>query len=54
MIKKHQKAVSQKSIFDIRKDSFLEKLQNINPDDFSPKEAINLLYEIVKDSKELK
>ncbi|ERT56859.1 DNA mismatch repair protein MutS [Peptoniphilus koenoeneniae] len=53
-IKKHQKAVSQKSIFDIRKDSFLEKLQNINPDDFSPKEAINLLYEIVKDSKELK
>ena len=53
-IKRHQKAVSQKSIFDIRKDSFLEKLQNINPDDFSPKEAINLLYEIVKDSKELK
>ncbi len=53
-IKKHQKAVSQKSIFDIKKDSFLEKLQNINPDDFSPKEAINLLYEIVKDSKELK
>ena len=43
----------QKSIFDIKKDKFIEKVKNIDINNLSPMDAFKILNEIIEKSKEI-
>lgn len=43
----------QKSIFDIKKDKFIEKVKNIDINNLSPMDAFKMLNEIIEKSKEI-
>lgn len=43
----------QKSMFDVKRDNFINDLKNLDPDSMSPRDALNILYDIVKKSGEL-
>ena len=45
--------IQQKSIFDVKKDEYINKVANININSISPIDALNLLNELVKESRDI-
>lgn len=50
--KKDKEKVIQKTIFDEKNENFIRKISNININELSPIEALNLLHSIVNEAKE--
>ena len=52
-VKVKKDVVFEKSLFDVKKDNFVEDLKKLDPDSLTPREALDLVYEIKKKSGEL-
>ncbi|RVU54190.1 DNA mismatch repair protein MutS [Anaerosphaera multitolerans] len=54
ILKKDSVKIEQKSIFDVKKDNFINEISSININEISPIEAMNLLNQLIINSKDLK
>lgn len=52
-VKVKKDVVFEKSLFDVKRDNFIEDLKKLDPDSLTPREALDLVYEIKKKSGEL-
>lgn len=52
-VKVKKDVVFEKSLFDVKKDNFIDDLKKLDPDSLTPREALDLVYEIKKKSGEL-
>lgn len=52
-IKVKKDVVFEKSLFDVKRDNFIDDLKKLDPDSLTPREALDLVYEIKKKSGEL-
>ena len=52
-LKKTSASVKQKSVFDVKKDNFIDKIANIDINSLSPIDAINILNTLVKESRDI-
>ncbi|MFR7350287.1 DNA mismatch repair protein MutS [Peptoniphilus sp.] len=52
-VKVKKDVVFEKSLFDVKRDKFIEDLKKLDPDSLTPREALDLVYEIKKKSGEL-
>lgn len=52
-VKVKKDVVFEKSLFDVKRDKFIDDLKKLDPDSLTPREALDLVYEIKKKSGEL-
>lgn len=52
-VKVKKDVVFEKSLFDVKRDNFIDDLKKLDPDSLTPREALDLVYEIKKKSGEL-
>ncbi len=52
-VKVKKDVVFEKSLFDVKRDNFIDDLKKLDPDSLTPREALDLVYEIKKESGEL-